>query len=245
MRTALLRFSLIVACAISAQAFSFEPISQDFASSGPGASHVFRVNNSTDERIAVKISVRPRRIEPDGTEIQGKEAEEFVVYPRQMLLEPGEARSVRVRWNGPAEVESELPYRIIAEQLPVDFGEELPAQGASIRLTYRYEGVLYVVPPGARPDILITDVSRASRPEGDMLTFEFQNIGTRHALLRDLAVSLRDSEGGDVRISLEADQLAGIAGENMLAGSIRRFELPVPADLWDGPIYADMEYGPE
>jgi fimbrial chaperone protein len=236
---------LIAACAISAQAFSFEPISQNFAPSGQNANQVFRVHNTTSERIAVQVSVRPRRIELDGTEIQGKEAEEFVVYPRQMLLEPGEQRSVRVRWNGPADIPSELPFRIIAEQLPVDFGEDHPAEGASIRLTYRYEGALYVVPSNAVADIGVDSVSRETGEAGERLVIDLRNDGTRHALLKDLVLHLRQTEDSANQLTLESADLPGIAGENMLAGSVRRFWLPIPAEMWDGPIYADMEYSPE
>jgi fimbrial chaperone protein len=245
LRKTLLLFLFIAACAISAQAFSFEPISQDFAPSGQSANHVFRVHNTTAERIAVQVSVRPRRIEPNGTEIQGKEAEEFVVYPRQMLLEPDEQRSVRVRWNGPADIPAELPFRIIAEQLPVDFGEDHPAEGASIRLTYRYEGALYVVPSNAAPDIRVDSVAIQPGEDGMDMVVQLRNDGTRHALLKDLVLHLRETEDGERRITLETAELPGIAGENMLAGSIRRFRTPVPAEMWDGPIYVDMEYSPE
>lgn len=243
MRNTVLRFSLIIACAASAQAFSFQPISQDFAPSGPDASHVFRVNNTTEERIAVQISVRPRRIEVDGTEIQGKESAEFIVYPRQMLLEPSEQRSVRVRWNGPSDIDVERSYRVIAEQVPVDFGEVRPAQGASIRLTYRYEGSLYVVPPGAVPAVHVKRVYR--QPDDEMIILELENTGTRHALLRELSVFLMSEEEGDVRVVLGPNELPGVAGENMLAGSVRRFAVPAPADLWSGPMYADIEFSRE
>ena len=46
-------------------------------------------------------------------------------------------------------------------------------------------------------------------------------------------------------MTLGPGDLSGIAGENMLAGSMRRFWIPAPTELWDGPIYADMEYSPE
>ncbi len=230
---------MIGACAVSAQAFRFEPISQDFAPSGAGASHVFRVTNTMTERIAVRVSVRPRRIERDGVEVQGPESDQFLVYPRQMLLAPGEARSVRVRWEGPATPSGEQAFRIIAEQLPVDFGGEQPAQGAGIRLTYRYEGALYVVPPGAAPDLSLTAARAVDRDGERVLVLEVSNTGTRRTLLHEASVTVRTPNGEMV---IGADRLPGMAGENMLAGSTREFIVPAPDGLPIGPLDATLDY---
>lgn len=242
MRAWFLGALILGASAVTAGAFSFEPISRDFAPSGREAGHVFRVANTTAERIAVRVTVRPRRIEPDGTEVQGDESGDFVVYPRQMLLAPGEQRSVRVRWTGPAELESERAFRIIAEQLPVEMGEERPQQGGGIRLTYRYEGSLYVVPPGARPDVALQSVERVTVNGVVMLRLEIRNAGTRHALLGNLQVMLRQADRGEPRRTLRGDELGGVIGENMPAQSTRLFLVPLPPDLWDGPLYGDLTY---
>ena len=230
---------LITACAVSAQAFRFEPISQDFAPSGPGASHVFRVTNTMNERIAVRVSVRPRRIERDGVEVQGPEAQEFLVYPRQMLLDPGAARSIRVRWEGASAPQIEQAFRIIAEQVPVDFGREQPAQGAGIRLTYRYEGALYVVPPGASPDLRLDAARIVERGGERALVVEITNAGTRRTLLHEARLTISTSSGETV---LGPQDLPGMAGENMLAGSTREFVVPAPDGLPTGALDAELGY---
>lgn len=231
--------ALIAGVAAAAQAFSFEPITQDYTTSGAGASHVFRVINTTEARIAVRVSVRPRWIERDGSEVLGKEAEEFVVFPRQMLLEPDERRSIRVRWSGPESIEAERPYRIIAEQVPVDMGSDEPTQGGGIRLTYRYEGTIYVVPPGAEADVQVTSVARSET--GDSLRVELANEGSRHRLLANARLLLSREPDGEPAIEVGPRELPGLAGENMLAGSTRVFTVPVPEQLWDGPVYAEIE----
>jgi len=233
---------MLLACAVSAQAFSFEPITQDYATTGARASHVFRVANTTDSRIAVRIAVRPRRIEPDGTEILGKEAEEFTVFPRQMLLAPGERRSIRVRWSGPETIERELAYRIIAEQVPVEMGTDEPLEGGGIRLTYRYEGTLYVVPPGAEPDVAVESAGVVTTADGAALRVRLVNRGTRHALLSGARLLLADGPDSDARLELGPEELDGIVGENMLAGSVRDFLVPAPDDLRDGSVHAEIEY---
>lgn len=232
---------LLVACALAAQAFSFEPITQEYSPNGPASSHVFRVTNTTSERIAVRISIRPRRFELDGTEIQGKESDEFIVFPRQMLLEPGERASVRVRWSGPESIDSERAYRIIAEQLPVDLGDAPPLEGGGIRLTYRYEGSLYVVPPGATADLIVDSVSPERAGGRELLRVRLTNRGTRHTLLSAIRLAIAATPNGQPAIVLGPSELPGMAGENMLAATTREFVIPVPEGLPDGPLYARIE----
>lgn len=246
-RTTATRFLVAVALfagsGAAAQAFSFEPITHDYATSGAGASHVFRVINTTESRIAVRISVRPRWIEPDGTEVLGKEAEEFVVFPRQMLLEPDERRSIRVRWSGPEAIDAERPYRIIAEQVPVDMGNDEPTQGGGIRLTYRYEGTIYVSPPGAEHRLRVAEVTRTG--DAGSLRVQVANEGDRHVLLTNARLLLSRERGAEPALELGADELPGLAGENLLAGATRVFTVPAPEGLWEGPLYGEIEVDEE
>jgi fimbrial chaperone protein len=266
-------FSILIVCAVCAQAFNFDPITQEYSPSGKGSNHVFRVANPDTEKIAVKISVRPRFIEPDGVEIQGADSDLFLIYPRQIILNPGENRSIRVKWNGEAEPASELSFRIIAEQVPVAFTEVQPFEGAQLKLTYRYEGNIYVVPLGAKPNLKIKDFNRETINETvietvtetvveivgeeeiekqvekevetivskDVLVFKIENTGTRHTILNKFEVKLKRDENDSEPIILTDNQLKGVAGENILAGSIRMFSIPVPSGIWEGPIYGSIK----
>lgn len=235
--TIALTLALLAVSGLSA--FTFQPITQDYAPAGEGASHVFRVANTTDSQIAVRVSVRPRRIEPDGTEIQGDPSEDFVVYPGRLLLDPGDSRSVRVVWTG-GTPEQELAYRIIAEQLPVAANTDQPDQGGTIVLTYRYEGSIYVVPPGARPEVGIAAVEPIRRGETEVLRITVENTGTRHTLLSQPRLELRTSAAGEPVLTLNPDDLVGLAGENMLATSVRHFTVPLPEDLPQGRLFGTI-----
>lgn len=239
-RTVLFALVLLVSAAPGLLAFTFQPITQEFAPAGERASHVFRVVNTTETQIAVRISIRPRTIEPDGSEIQGAISDDFVVYPARMLLEPGDARSVRVAWTGGVP-EQELAYRIIAEQLPVNTNADEPEQGGAIVLTYRYEGSVYVVPPGARAELETLSVEPSVEPEGRRaLRVTVRNKGTRHTLLTDPRLELRTSPSEDPFLSLGPDELVGLAGENMLAGTTRHFFVELPDNLPDQRVYGTI-----
>jgi len=265
--------SLIIVCTAQVQAFNFEPITQDYTPTGKGSNHVFHVANPGTEKIAIKISIRPRSLEPDGTEIQGEESSLFMIYPRQIILNPNESRSIRVKWNGEPEPSAEIPFRIIAEQIPVAFSELQPVLGGQITLTYRYEGNIYIVPPGAKPDLSITSIKKNIETEvitetvtetiieiqdeeeietqvekiveteihTDMLVFEIENSGTRHTLLSNIELKLKRDENDSDPIILTDDKLKGVAGENMLAGSVRVFSIPMPSGIWEGPVYGSIK----
>ena len=232
---------MLTACTFGVQAFNFEPITQDFTPEGKGSNQVFRAGNPGEEKIAVKISIRPRTIEQDGTEKQGAESGDFIIYPRRLILEPGESRSIRVKWTGDTAPAKELPFRIIAEQLPVAFSEKQAIEGAQITLTYRYEGNIYIVPPGAKAVLKINSIKRVADSEQEYLQIETLNTGDRHTLLNGIEVKLKRDENDSNPIILKDEQLRGMAGENMLAGAARIFRIPVPADLWEGPVYGSIK----
>ena len=239
-RRGLLALVLVLACTAAVQAFRFEPISQDFTPTGPQANRLFRVSNPGPEQMAIRVTIHPRTMNRDGSEILGSETSDFIVFPRQFLVGPGESRSIRVRFQGTPPTDRELSYRIVAEQLPVDDGQALPAQGGGIQLTYRYEGTVYVVPPGVRSIARVTGALRERRDGVELIRVTVSNSGGRHRLLTDIQLALTDRADGETRMVLGADQLPGMAGQNVLAGATRDFLIPAPENLWFGSVYATL-----
>src|SRR5690606_21838378 len=104
---------------------------------------------------------------------------------------PGQIQTVRAQWAGDDNPSGELSYRILAEQLPVDFSRER-ATGGRINVVLRYLGSVYIVPNGARPEVIIGSVSsQISEHDEETLEIVIQNKGTAHAILRQLALILR------------------------------------------------------
>jgi fimbrial chaperone protein len=210
-------------------AFNLEPIVQDFAPSGDGAVQTFRVTNTGTERIAVRVQVVGRQPDVDGREAMPPLGGLFAVYPERMVLEPAAAQAVRVQWKGPAKLAVEQCFRILAEQLPVDFSTDQQRTGSAIKVLFRYVGAIYVVPAGAKPDVVLESARPAQDGAGRQgLELVFANRGTAHTLLGDLEVTV----GGRV---LGPEELAGISGENVLPGLARRFFLPLDS----GPVPED------
>ena len=256
-------------------AFRLVPISQDFAPSGKRASQLFRIENPDEKRIAVQISVATREMDMDGNETNVDASDSFIVYPSQLLVDPGETGTVRVKWTGDPNPASELAYRIIAEEIPLGDPEPGEEQGAGIRIVFRYVGNIYVLPRGAEPNVVLVSASAESAPDGSRrLVLVFHNQGTSHTILRNLSLRFTrrteaaagapaagdpaagdptavappggdppaDPPEGTTVLVLDAERLAGMAGENILAGSRRKFKLPFPSELQEGDFDVSFSY---
>ena len=218
-----------------ADAFRFMPFTVEFAPTGPEANQSFRVENNSDEPIAVEISMFKREMNVDGTDRLTEAEDDFVVFPAQIVLEPRETQAIRVQWTGEAQPERELAYRIIAEQLPIDLDPAVPNAG-NMRILVRYVGSIYVRPSGVEDDVVVAAVQEGEQPDGRRLAVTFENRGNAHAILRNLRLELRSRSQPDTRVELGPERLQGFAGENILAQHKRRFVLDWPEGLPYGPV---------
>jgi len=126
------------------------------------------------------------------------------------------------------------------EQLPVALST--PGKGAQISVVVRYEGALYVQPPGAKPAVVVTGAEPANGTDGRRkLAIDMTNRGTAHAIIYNPTVV---AEGGGKSVTLKTDQLDGLAGQNMLAGHSRRFLVPWPINLPIGPVRVTLDFTP-
>jgi fimbrial chaperone protein len=212
-----------------ASAFSFEPITQEFAPSGSGSVQTFRLVNEAADSIAVRISMLSRQTDADGRESNEPADALFVVYPSRAVLGPGSVQAIRVQWKGPSNPKVEQCYRILVEQLPVDFGVQEKQKGG-IRVLFRYLGAVYIVPPGARPDVVLESAQPATDAAGRPgLALVFANRGAAHAILNELSLTVasQGTNGREER-TFGPQDLAGISGENLLPQTQRRFFLSLP-----------------
>ena len=250
------------ATAPSVYAFKLIPMSLNLEPAGRGANGVFRVENDSDQEIAVMVSLAKREMDLNGKESLPPEEDDFSVYPPQMTLGPQKSQAVRIRWIGDPKPARELAYRIIAEQLPVSLSRE--GVGSRINLVVRYIGSIYVVPNGVKSEVVVDSVAAEKDKEGAWtLVITLENRGTAHTLLeysrlqvasdgRGIATQTPISVpkgagesrvGEKASVDLGSDELKGMEGENILAGHKRRFVLPWPKGLRLGQVQVKFEYG--
>lgn len=233
---------LIPALASVASAFTLTPMSVTLEPSGQGANQSFQIDNESTEEIAIEISVTGREMEEDGTEHQPKTeeiAKRFLIYPQQVILKPGEKRTVRISWTGPAELERELAYRLIAEQLPVDLKKREEARAGAIRMLLKYVAAIYVRPKNVRSELTLSAKKiPAKKSSPALLELTFKNKGGAHQILHGLHLKFGET------LTLAPEKLQEISGQNVLAQSTRRFTIPWPKELaakTDAPLRVEFE----
>jgi fimbrial chaperone protein len=182
----------------------------------PGESQTFRVENNSAEPAAVQVSVTTWEVSPDGIETNHDAEEDFAIFPAQLVLQPHESRAVRIQYLGSSQ-SIEKPYRLIAEQLPVNGLKGAPASGSAVRFLLKFKAALYVAEGKVREDIIVEKAERLL--SGLRLTL--LNKGTGHALIKKPILHLSCAEGRTQRLS--SAQLQEIEGENIHAGQRRDF----------------------
>ncbi|MBD1909194.1 MULTISPECIES: fimbria/pilus periplasmic chaperone [unclassified Leptolyngbya] len=237
-------FFLVLTRANPALAFQFRPMSQVFAPMGANATHTYEVVNDESERIAIEVSVVERQMNLDGEETYQPAEDNFLIYPTQMILEPGAVQVVRVSWLGEPNPAQELPFRLVAEQLPInliDPNQSPPPQAeGQIQVLLRYLGSLFVRPDGAQATLNIESVAPLTNAQGQSsIAVTFANTGSASARLQDLSLTLI-SQGQSV--TLAPDQLEGITDTTVLAGHSRRYTLAWPTTLPQGSLTATFNY---
>lgn len=228
--------------------FDFAPIIANLAPSGQGATASFTVTNLDATKLPVQISIVAREPDIDGKEVY-KESEAvsrlFRIFPEQVVLDPKGSRTVRVSYIGSPQVKSELSFRIIAEELPIDLDDPNRVYTkaiAKISMSTRYIGSLYVTPPGAKPDIVIDAKKSETASEG--LIFNITNKGTAHQVYRKPTVRVISQASGS-ELVLADEYIKPLLSQNILAGRSRRYSLPWPKGLAPGPMKVTIDASKE
>lgn len=236
--------SVISLPASSAFAFKVSPFTAEISPSGSRARLDYIVENDTSQPTAVQISIVKREQNEDGSETLPQADADFLVFPTQIILLPNEKRTVRVQWLGTVNPGKELAFRLVAEQLPVDLKPSGDHKN-TLQVLVKYLTALYVVPPGIHSNLARDLVVERSEPGRDRhgrrtLDVYVANHGPAHVQMRDIQLTARSSDDG-ATVTLSSQRLTGsMLGENVLAGSVRRFSVPWPPELKLGPVSATL-----
>ena len=200
----------------------------------------FFIENTSDKRVAVQVSVFERFMDVAGAETR-KETELFSFYPPQMILEPKQRRTVRVTWKGESEVSTEKAYRLVAEQLPIDLKEKEASQQVNIQFLLKYVASIYVVPRKSKVDIIAESAVVKMVKEKKIIDFLLKNQGNVHKVLVGMEMTL-ENKPAKFKARLTAEGLKSLAAENILAGQSRRVLYEVPESLKTMPLGALKVY---
>jgi len=205
----------------TAFAFTFMPMSVTISPSGAQSIATFRLTNDGGQQIAISIKTMTRVIDQNGVESNEPADTDFTIFPTRIVVQPNSFQNIKVQYKGSARLSKEMAYRVIAEQVPIDFSQQ---QTSGVKVLFRYIAALYVAPPNVNYKLAITKAVYAEQDGKKGFLVTITNSGTRHALVNDPVVKLTGA--GSPAVTLQEDDAKALQGQNLLAGSTRLFFFP-------------------
>lgn len=233
---------------LPACAYTLEPNLVLLRPAGSEASAFVRLVNRNQKPEAVEITIHEHTKDLEGAAITGAPADEqFLVYPAQVVLMPGDEVGVQVRWMGDPALARERAFTLVAREVAIPRAAPLPEAGAAMRVDVtvlvNYEARLYVTPRGVRPRVVVdsvTDVPAAAGKRG-AVDVVLANEGSSQQALTGLSLLLVPLDAGGTPLrqqALTVPALApGASRAPLLAGERRRLHIPRPAALPAGRIH--------
>src|SRR5688500_13175831 len=115
---------------LPAQSFAYtvEPSVLKLGASGQDSSAFLRLSNRAAKPVAIEIAVNEFDRDLDGRGVLGPEADDdFIVYPAQVILMPGDETSVQVRWIGESVSTIERAFALTTREVAIPQKEQQQA----------------------------------------------------------------------------------------------------------------------
>lgn len=206
----------------SAYAFRVEPMSYTLATTGGEARRTLRVRNTQTTPVAVEVIVQRRSMDEAGRLAHTPADEDFLIFPPQTLVQPGASQAIRVQYIGDPQPDAARAYTIAVQQVPLLDPED---GTAAVEVVFRFGTAAYVVPRGARPNVLVEGVDPVT--DDRLIGVTLHNAGNRHANLQDFDWLFVESDGGEY--ALEPETIEPALGNPIIyPDHRRRIDLPVP-----------------
>jgi fimbrial chaperone protein len=203
--------------------------------------------------VPVELAIYPRTIDMEGKVHYdtSKASPEFVIYPSQVILYPGDVQKVQVQWVSDKPLTREIAYGLIASQLPVNL--ESNAQGqkgvqAQLMVLTRYEGIVDVRPKNVKPLVVVDTVFSKSDTSGKpLMMVQLQNKGTGLQVVRDMRMTIAplDDKGHVIlekRVNYQPQLNPNEVRHALFSGQRRRFTVPWPSGIPVGPVQVIPEF---
>lgn len=209
--------ALFGAFAGPAGAFEVSPMRVELSPSGSGASEVVTVRNTLAEPLAIEVYATDRVVAEDGAQTFPPNDQDFLLFPPQAYIQPGESQAFRIQYIGDPAPAISRSYVVNVSQVPVT-----QVEGAGVQVVYRFGVAVYVNPKGS---VAALSVDQAEAVK-DGVTVKIRNQGDRVAFLSNDRIVL-STPGGSTE--LDGNELrAQVVNPILPPQAVRAFTFKAP-----------------
>nr|WP_010133545.1 fimbria/pilus periplasmic chaperone [Microbulbifer agarilyticus] len=196
----------------SAHAYTLEPSVTVLSMPVDAGGATLVLRNPRDTALPVIFEVAERTINEDGSELATPSDDRFIVFPPQVVVQPGQAQSIRIQWAGGA-LDQSKSFTLYASEQPLKI--EQPTH-SGVKTLFRIGASIHVTAEQFSPKVVVSD--HEVLEDGTSVTLS--NGGDEFVYIDDLSLRLD-------KINLSGFQLAKAAGRTLLPpGGKRTFTIP-------------------
>lgn len=232
-------FIPLIFAATHVHPWSVSPSSQTILESKPQAFFTITADDR-DTILPVEVFGGSRHVDEEGHDSWERNEEDFIIYPKHIMLKKGQSQLVRVIWKGKEKIYKEKAFRLIFQEQPTAVPETLAdvhdkdgkAQFA-IGVNTQYVCSLYVQKSKrGQPKVEVTDYHFADVDGKKYLNIHLHNSGAKHRILKsrnmEFVVKYKDKSNKVQTLQLDKDLIVeNIPGiMNILVDHTRKVQIP-------------------
>jgi fimbrial chaperone protein len=226
----------------------------DLSKKETSAEVIVKFEGKVKAPIALELKVMGREVSLDGTDVlyhDDKSAANFVIYPAQIVLMPGEIQRVQVKWVGDSLPSKEITYGLIADEAPMKIGDEDDVRTkaeARLIIRARYEGIIVLRPAGIKPNVIVESTAAKTDSLGKprlFVTLHNKGTGLQNLAgikLRIVPINKNGKPITNKTISLTPELTKEQLKHSIFAGFNRALDLPWPSEIPVGPVNASVDF---
>ncbi|MBA2127419.1 molecular chaperone [Hyphomicrobium methylovorum] len=206
----------------AAQAMSVSPTEIEMSTVGGKSRAQIGVTNDGDLPLPVELVLNKLTLDEASGRTLSAAGDEFLVFPPQAMIAPGETQVFRLQWVGEPDIAASKSYLMSVSQVPVKF----KGARSQVQVVVGLGVVVNVAPPSGTPNLRVVAAGISNDRGGHRHpTITVENTGNVHALLSRATI---DVSGHGWSTQVPAAIIRERLGMGLVQpGKRRSFVLPV------------------
>ena len=219
-------FFLSLACSAgSAIAYTVQPMVMEVTTGGSGNNGQFIISNVGGAE-PLPVSITPLRVDlkADGSVEEVDASGDLLIFPPTAIIPKDGEQVIRIQYTGDNNLDRAIAYRVEVENVPL----ELDGSSSGVRFKTQFRALLFVVPPGAFPDLSVVDISE--RDAEGYTTVTVKNSGNHFVTLVTSGLKMVN-DSGQTLVMNSQDVAQNVKGSIIFPLAERDVKIATPVEF--------------